>query len=233
MAGISKHCPNRLADDPNSNWLKEDYVSRSNCQKRRLKTIFFSHISSDLGTFLEQFKKMTANKLNLQNPFNVTVYDLKTSKNFESCTVIFFTQDKFNELTDLLKTQYKCNQNPKTTALISSQLVENQNITLTLYTSRKLLIQGAGCWSWRNTVFCELATCLSVASAEDNSIAVTSMSIATRELQPSVLANIPNPKLLFNKVMETFKNKTNSSQFNSTISTSSSLEQDLMMKLSV
>lgn len=113
----------------------------------------------------------------------------------------------------------------------TSQLVENQNITLTSYTSRKLLIQDAGCWSWRNTDFHEHAKCLWVASAEDNSTAVTPMPIATRELQPSVLANIPNPKLLFNEVMETFKNKTNSSQVNSTISSFSSSE--LMMKLHV
>ena len=125
---------------------------------------------------------------NYTDPNNGVLYDLKTSRNFDSCTITFFAQDKFNQLNNLLKKRYTFSQNAKNRSLSTSFDADGQKVTLTLYTTRKLLIQGTGSWTWRNTAFRELSKCLSKANAEDSCVKGTSTPTAKKE----ELQTIPN-----------------------------------------
>ena len=130
------------------------------------------------------------------DPNDGVLYDLKTSKNFDTCTVSFKSQDKFNQLTNLLKNHYTLSENLKCKSLSTSIEVDSRKVKLTLYATRKLLIQGTGCWTWRNTVFRELSKCLSETNADNSSVKGTSIHTARTEEQPSVL---DSPKSLNSK----------------------------------
>ena len=134
---------------------------------------------------------------NYTDPNNGILYDLKISKNFDTCTVSFKSEDKFNQLTNLLKSHYTLSQNLKCKSLSTSIEVDSRKVKLTHCATRKLMIQGTGCWTWRNTVFRELSKCLSETNADNSSINKgTSMPTARTEEQPSVL---DSPKSLNSK----------------------------------
>ena len=151
------------------------------------------------------------------DPNNGVLYDLKTSKNFDTCTISFKSQDKFNQLTNLLKNHNTLSENLKCKSLSTSIEVDSRKVKLTLYATRKLLIQGTGCWTWRNTVFRELSKCLSETNADNSSVQGTSMPTARTEEQPPVLDSLKslNSKEITDLLEHEYKfqpNKDNSGQ---------------------
>ena len=144
-----------------------------------------------------------------------SLYDLIPSSKKDSCTVTFYTQDTFNEVAKFLQAQYSFQTNSNNTALTTDTSVNKQKVVLTLYKNRKLLIQGAGSWTWRNTVFRDISAQLTISvvdlsqsttihTATDNSIGNTPAPL--REAQPDRNYSNGSPLNLFNKVFINIRN---------------------------
>ena len=111
---------------------------------------------------------------NLQNDYhdanNGILYNLVPSNKFDSFTVTFLKQKTFQEMSELLNKEYtfKCNANG--TATTATTLAGNQKVVLSLYKTKKLLIQGNGSWEWRNTVFRDFSSQLTPLIPADTQI---------------------------------------------------------------
>ena len=82
----------------------------------------------------------------------------------------FLNKKTFQEISKLLNNEYtfKCNANG--TATTATTLAGNQKVVLSLYKTKKLLIQGNGSWEWRNTVFREFSSQLTSLIPADTQI---------------------------------------------------------------
>lgn len=143
-------------------------------------------------------KKETQNYVDLNNG---TLYNIVPARKFDSCSVDFYTQHTFDQVTKLLQAQYNFKQNANCTATIAITAVEAKKVVLTLYKTKKLLIQGSGTWLWRNTVFRGLSSQLSIGGLEIHS--TDSKSIPSTQAENST--GINSPTNLLNKVLNRFK----------------------------
>ena len=131
-----------------------------------------------------------------------TLYNIVPGKKFDSCTIDFYTQHTFDQVTKLLQSQYKFKQNLNGSATVATTAVEAKKVVLTLYKTKKLLIQGSGAWTWRNTVFRGLSSKLSIGGLElDHS----TESKSTPSRRTENVTGISSPTNLLNKVLNRLK----------------------------
>ena len=131
-----------------------------------------------------------------------TLYNIVPGKKFDSCTIDFYTQHTYDQVTKLLQSQYKFKQNVNGSATVATIAVEAKKVVLTLYKTKKLLIQGSGAWTWRNTVFRGISSKLSIGGLElDHS----TESKSTPSRQPENTTGISSPRNMLNKALNRFK----------------------------
>ena len=105
-----------------------------------------------------------------QDDNNGILYSLAPSKSFDSFNVTVFKEQTFKEITQLLNVEYTFKTNCNGSGTIATTEAGSQKVVLTLYNSKKLLIQGAGSWEWRNTVFRDISRKLMPCNSEDTQI---------------------------------------------------------------
>ena len=66
----------------------------------------------------------------------------------------------------LLRAEYSFKPNANGSAFLANTEIEGNTVVLTLYKTKKLLIQGCGTWEWRNSVFRNLSNKLTACSSE-------------------------------------------------------------------
>ena len=144
---------------------------------------------------------------------NGTIYNLSHTKTFDSCTITFLTQATYNEITKLLKAEYNFKPNGNGSATVASTDMGAQKVVLTLYRTRKLLVQGAGTWAWRNTVFRSLSKQLTPSEPENtNSISTCSTPIRRNNSKQMDNTNASSsPAAVLNKVLHEIKSPKSSS----------------------
>ena len=84
---------------------------------------------------------------------NGSLYDIAPSKNGECYTAIFYTDQTFKEITELLGQEYTFLPNKTNSGIEANFLLYDKEVVVTLDKNKKMLIQGAGCKLWRNSVY--------------------------------------------------------------------------------
>ena len=155
---------------------------------------------------------------------NGTIYNITHTKAFDSCTITFLTQATYNEITKLLKAEYSFKPNGNGSATVASTEMGAQKVVLTLYRTRKLLVQGAGTWAWRNTVFRSLSKQLTPSEPENtNSISTCNTPIRRNNSKQMDNTNAnSSPAAVLNKVLNEIKSPKSSS---TPVNSSSSLKR--------
>lgn len=87
------------------------------------------------------------------DPYDGKLYDMSTSKQGDTYTVTFYLQETFREMSTFLEHIYEFESNKNNTGLVTQFNFDKKKVILTLYKTKKLLIQGAGGRVWRNSVF--------------------------------------------------------------------------------
>ena len=105
-----------------------------------------------------------------QDDNNGVLYNLVNSKNIDSFTVTFFNEQTFKEITEILNAEYTFKTNSNGSGTIATTEAGSQKVVLNLYNSKKLLIQGAGSWEWRNTAFRDISRKLTPCNVENTQI---------------------------------------------------------------
>ena len=88
---------------------------------------------------------------------NGQLYDISASRSGESCTVLFYTEQTYIEMKELLQAQYQFQPNRNNCGIDTCFLLCDKKVVLNLYNNKKLLIQGTGSRLWRNSIFRELS----------------------------------------------------------------------------
>ena len=132
---------------------------------------------------------------------NGILYNILAGKKLDSCTIEFYTQPTFDQLSKLLQAQYKFKKTANGTANVATTAAEARKVVLTLYTTKKLVIQGSGAWTWRNTVFRGLSSQLSITGSKTCS--TDSNSIPPRQTENTT--DTSSPTTLLNKVWNRIK----------------------------
>ena len=104
---------------------------------------------------------------------NGLLYNLVPSRKLDSCTITFFTQKTYDEITKLLRAEYSFKPNANGSAFLANTEIGSSTVVLTLYKTKKLLIQGGGTWEWRNSVFRNLSNKLTPCNPESTRNAST------------------------------------------------------------
>ena len=105
-----------------------------------------------------------------QDDNNGVLYNLVNSKNIDSFTVTFFNEQTLKEITEILNAEYTFKTNSNGSGTIATTEAGSQKVVLNLYNSKKLLIQGAGSWEWRNTAFRDISRKLTPCNVENTQI---------------------------------------------------------------
>ena len=105
-----------------------------------------------------------------QDDNNGVLYDLAPSKDFSHFTVTVFNEQTFNDISTLLNSAYSFKSTSNGSGSIANTEAGSQKVVLSLYKSRKLVVQGAGSWEWRNTVFREISRKLKPCNVENTQI---------------------------------------------------------------
>ena len=142
------------------------------------------------------------------------LYSLAPSKSFDSFTVTVFKEQTFKEITQLLNAEYTFKTNSNGSGTIATTEAGSQKVVLTLYNSKKLLIQGAGSWEWRNTVFRDISRKLMPCNSEDTQI--NPGNTPNRLRSESVMVANKNSSPAINKIVDTLINKITSPRAAST-----------------
>ena len=79
------------------------------------------------------------------------------SKTDDCFVITFHTKTQYEEIADKLKVQYNFSNNKNNSAIIANTAVKCRKVTLTLFKTQKLMIQGAGSKVWVSTVFREIS----------------------------------------------------------------------------
>ena len=122
------------------------------------------------------------------------------------CSVDFYTHHTYDQITKLLQAEYSFKPNGNGSAATTE--AETKKVVLALYRTKKLLIEGAGTWTWRNRVFRSMSSKLTICGS-DNSFN-TSTSTAVEESgskcrQADNTTGIASPANLLNKMLNKFK----------------------------
>lgn len=151
----------------------------------------------------------SANESNdYSDPNNGLLYNLVPSKKLDSCTVTFFHQQTYNEITKLLRAEYNFKPNVNGSAFLANAEIGSSTVVLTLYKTKKLLIQGGGTWEWRNSVFRSLSNKLTACNLLSNQNSSARNTPLRRKSVPRQVDNAPtslSPINIFNKVMSKIK----------------------------
>ena len=118
-----------------------------------------------------------------------------------SCTIDFYKQHTFDQVTKLLPAKYNFKPNVNGSATVATTAVEAKKVVLTLYKTKNLLIQGSGAWTWRNTVFRDLKSKLSIGGLKIHS----SESNSTPSSQAENTTGRSSRTNLLNKCLNRFK----------------------------
>ena len=105
-----------------------------------------------------------------QDDNNGVLYDLVPSNDFGSFTVTVFNEQTFNEITTQLNAEYSFKAISNGSGCIATTEAGSQKVVLSLYNSKKLVVQGAGSWEWRNTVFRNISRKLKTCNSENTQI---------------------------------------------------------------
>ena len=132
---------------------------------------------------------------------NGILYNILAGKKLDSCTIEFYTQPTFDQLSKLLQAQYKFKKTANGTANVATTAAEARKVVLTLYTTKKLVIQGSGAWTWRNTVFRGLSSQLSITGSKT----CFTDSNSTPPRQTENTTDTSSPTTLLNKVWNRIK----------------------------
>ena len=92
---------------------------------------------------------------------NGSLYDIAPSRNGESYTVLFYTDQTYKEIRELLEKQYTFQKNKNNCGIETGFTLSDKRVFLNLYNNKRLLIQGGGSKLWRNSVFRKLSEKLS------------------------------------------------------------------------
>ena len=84
---------------------------------------------------------------------NGSLYDIAPSNNGECFTAIFYTDQTFKEITELLEQEYKFHPNTDNNGQKADVLLYDKKVIINLYKNKKMVIQGAGSKLWRNSVY--------------------------------------------------------------------------------
>ena len=84
---------------------------------------------------------------------NGSLYDIAPSNNGECFTAIFYTDQTFKEITELLEHEYKFQPNKDNNGQEADVLLYDKKVVINLYKNKKMIIQGAGSKLWRNSVY--------------------------------------------------------------------------------
>ena len=89
----------------------------------------------------------------------------------DACYVVtFLTKEHYEKIANKLKEQYNFTANKNNSATIANTMVESCKVTLTLFNSQKLMIQGAGSKDWVATVFKQVSSELVPDSQSGNKV---------------------------------------------------------------
>ena len=131
----------------------------------------------------------------------------KAARNSESFTISFHTKEIFDDIADELTQLYDFQPNKNNSAIFANILVQKRRVVLTLFKSQKILIQGAGCKIWIDTILSELCERQAASSAQTEDLAgnVTTLSkqpvIADYQMpQMSSISSSNSPLNLLNKL---------------------------------
>ena len=139
---------------------------------------------------------------------NNSLYNIVPARKSDSCSVDFYTQHTYDQITKLLQTEYNFKPNANGSAAVATTVVETKKVVLTLYRTKKLLIQGTGTWTWRNTVFRSLSSKLTICGSEtylNGSTSNTLEESGSECRQAENTTGIANPVNLLNKMLNKFK----------------------------
>ena len=139
---------------------------------------------------------------------NGLLYNLVPSRKLDSCTITFFTQQTYDEITKLLRAEYSFKPNANGSAFLANTEIGSSTVVLTLYKTKKLLIQGGGTWEWRNSVFRNLSNKLTPCNPESTRNASTRNTPMRHKSVSNQAENVPtssSPINILNKVINKIK----------------------------